>query len=75
MPALVECHSSLEYAGRPTALYWQGRRLEVAEVEAQWRTPEGKHFRVRAADGQRFELWYVEASDEWKIQQGDLSTE
>ena len=69
MPDLVECHSGSEYAERPTALWWDGQRLEVAEVEARWRIPGGKKFRVRTTDGQVFELLYVELYDEWRIHQ------
>jgi hypothetical protein len=67
MPDLVECHSGSEYGERPTALHWNGQRLEVAEVEARWRIPGGKKFRVRTSDGQVFELLYVELFDEWRI--------
>ena len=69
MGAIVECRSEHEYAERPVALTWQGRRLEVAEILARWRTPGEKRFRVRTADGQVFELTYVEVSDEWRIHQ------
>ena len=69
MSALVECHSGLEYAERPTALWWQGERLEVEAVEAEWRTPGGKQFRVRTTGGQVFELVYVELYDEWRVYQ------
>jgi len=69
MPDLVECYSGLEYAERPTALWWKGQRLEVEEVEAQWRISGGKKFRVRTAEGQVFELLYVELYDEWRIHQ------
>ncbi len=69
MLKLVECHSGLEYAGRPTALWWQGERLEVEAVEAEWRTPEGKRFRVRTTGGRVFELVYVELHDEWRVYQ------
>jgi hypothetical protein len=69
MPDLVECYSGLEYAERPTALWWKGQRLEVEEVEAQWRISGGKKFRVRTPDGQVFELLYVELYDEWRIHQ------
>jgi hypothetical protein len=67
MPELVECHSGYEYAERPTAVWWQGDRLEVAAVEAQWRISGGKKFRVRAVNGQVFELLYVELYDEWRV--------
>lgn len=63
----VECHSGYAYAERPTALHWQGQRLEITEIEAQWRTPEGRWFRVRAANDHRFELFYNEKDDGWKI--------
>lgn len=63
----VECHSGYEYAERPVALHWEGERLEIAQVEAQWSIPGGKKFRVRTAGGQRFELFYGELYDEWRI--------
>lgn len=69
MSDLVECHSGSEYAERPTAVHWQGQRLGVAEVEARWRIPGGRKFRVRTVDGQVFELLYVELYDEWRIHQ------
>ena len=63
----VECHSGYEYAQRPTALHWLGARLEVEAVEAEWRIPGGKRFRVRTPDGQVFELIYGDLFDEWRI--------
>jgi hypothetical protein len=69
MPDIVECHSGYEYAERPTALIWKGQRLEVEEIEARWRIPGGKKFRVRTTDGQVFELLYAELYDEWRIHQ------
>ena len=67
MPELVECHSGYEYAERPTAVWWQGQRLAVAELEAQGRISGGKKFRVRTVNGQVFELLYVELYDEWRV--------
>ncbi len=64
---LVECHSEYEYAQRPTALRWEGQRLEVAAIEAEWRIPGGHCFRVQTKDGQKFELFYGELYDEWRI--------
>jgi hypothetical protein len=64
----VECRSDSEYADRPLALTWQGRRLEVAEILASWRGPGEKGFRVKTTDGQAFELAYRELPDEWHIQ-------
>ena len=64
----VECRSDTDYADRPLALTWQGRRLEFAEIVASWRGPGEKGFRVKTTDGQAFELAYRELPDEWHIQ-------
>jgi putative sterol carrier protein len=67
MGELVECHSGFIYADRPVALTWEGQRLEIIRILAEWRTPENKHFRVRTTDGREFELAYSLAMDEWQI--------
>lgn len=64
---MVECHSGYEYAQRPVALYWEGQRLEIEQIEGQWRTPSGKRFRVCTLDGRMFELFYDEQHDNWRI--------
>jgi hypothetical protein len=64
---LVECHSGYEYAERPIALHWEGERLEIAAIEAEWRIPGGHCFRVRTRDERVFELFYGELYDEWRI--------
>ena len=69
MSELVECHSGFTYAEKPVALTWEGRRLEILAITAQWRSPEARHFRVRTASGQEFELSYREAANEWQITQ------
>jgi len=63
----VECHSGYEYAERPTALVLDGQRFEIDVVEDRWRIPGGKCFRVKLTDGRRFELFYGELYDEWRI--------
>jgi hypothetical protein len=65
---LVECRSDTEYAERPVIVHWQQQRLEIVEILSRWRTPEGKRFRVRTEDDQRFELAYNPVTDQWKIQ-------
>ena len=67
MSERVECHSGYRYAERPAALWWEEQRLEITEVETQWRSPGGPSFRVRVQDGRRFELFYGEHEDEWRI--------
>lgn len=64
---LVECHSGFEYAERPVAVHWQGQRLEIDRIQAQWRLPGGKCFRVHTPGDQVFELFYDELYDEWRI--------
>ena len=65
----VACYSGGEYAERPQALLWQGRWLEIAEIEDRWLTPAGKGFRVRTEDSQVFELFYDMATYAWSIAQ------
>lgn len=69
MDESVECRSDFEYAQQPLAFYWQGQRLQVSQILAAWRTPQGKRFYVSTDDGQRFELVYDEANDQWTILQ------
>lgn len=66
--ARVECYSGHQYAERPVAFYWQGQRLEVQSVQATWRIPEGRRFRVRTVGDQVFELVYLEDSGQWQVQ-------
>ncbi|HEX9011957.1 MAG TPA: hypothetical protein VF813_00520 [Anaerolineaceae bacterium] len=63
----MECRSGYEYAERPVALHWEGRRLEIERIEAEWRLPGGKRFRVRTRDGHLFDLFYEELADGWRI--------
>lgn len=69
MPDLVECRSDDQYAQRPTAIYWDGVRLAVDTVLAEWRTPEDKGFRVLTKDFRVFDVFFNQAQDRWKIQE------
>jgi hypothetical protein len=68
METSVECYASTRYPERPRAFLWEGERLEVVEVERQWRTPTGPAFRVRTVEGRTFTLAYDEAADTWDVQ-------
>jgi hypothetical protein len=68
MPESVECHSGYTYGERPVAFLWEGARIEVAEVLAHWRSPEGRQFRVRTTDSRLFKLVYREHASEWSIE-------
>jgi len=52
----VECHSGYEYPQRPMAISWNGMQHQVKLIIAEWRTPEGRFFRVESMDGNLFEL-------------------
>lgn len=67
MNAQVFCRSSSEYAEQPTALVWEGNRLEINEIVSRGRVPEGKIFRVRTDDERIFDLNYDQLRDEWQI--------
>lgn len=69
MSDLVKCRSEHTYAQHPVAFAWEGERLEVESVEAQWQTPGVKHFRVRTAEKGTFELAYNLEEDQWQIHQ------
>lgn len=64
--ARVMCHSGSAYGERPLAFDWEGQRLDVEAVVAQWRAP-GERVFVVSADQWRFELIYNEAQDAWRI--------
>jgi len=63
----VECYSGYAYPERPTAMGWRGERLVIEQVEQQWRSTTGWHFRVRTTTGSVFELQYSAPDDHWQI--------
>ena len=69
MSDVVECHSEHEYAEKPTALLWEGKRLEIKKILEEWLGPGEKCFRVETEDEQDFLLIYQIASDQWQIEQ------
>jgi hypothetical protein len=69
LSARVECHSGSGYAERPLALHFEGKRLEIEAVVAQWRAPSERFFVVRTAGGRRFEVIYNEAQDAWRMKE------
>lgn len=65
-PLKVECYAGSCYPERPRAVEWQGKRLLIESIEAQWRTPQGLFFRVCTADGIRLQLTYLAGQDCWQ---------
>ena len=50
---------------RPQWIERDGARIDVVEIESQWREEERLGFRVRLADGARVLLYYVPELDLW----------
>jgi hypothetical protein len=67
MVAVVECHSGYTFPQRPKAIRKDNERLEIEVIETEWRSPQGKFFRVKTIDGSIFVLFYDEANDNWQI--------
>lgn len=67
MPDLVECRSDHQYAQRPTAVYWDGERLPVQVILAEWEEPDGKGFRVLSDNLIAFDLFYNYEHDSWEV--------
>ncbi|NPA92537.1 MAG: hypothetical protein GXO56_02520 [Chloroflexi bacterium] len=65
----VWCRAESRYAERPTAFVWQGRRIAVQHILAQWREPSGPVFRVVGNDDRVYVLQYDEALDVWQMVQ------
>lgn len=66
-PVKIECHSGYTYPERPTAIVMDVRRLEIAQIISEARSPSGKHFRVKTADVRELDLEYFVEKDEWII--------
>ena len=67
MDVVVECHSGYTFPQRPKAIHKDNVRLEIEVIETEWRSPQGKFFRVKTIDGSIFVLFYDESSDNWQI--------
>jgi hypothetical protein len=65
----VECRSDHDYIGHPLAFFWQDKRLLVAQVLVQNRTPTGYSFQVRNKEFGIFELDYDTNTHEWSVHQ------
>jgi hypothetical protein len=65
----VEAYAGASYPERPTAVWWQGQRLDVTQVLRSWRTPDGLHFLVEIAEIGRAELIYQD-EDGWRMEVG-----
>ncbi|RME07180.1 MAG: hypothetical protein D6803_04585 [Anaerolineae bacterium] len=64
----VECRAEYTYPQRPVAVWLDERRIEVAEVLREWRSPEGRAFEVLLDDGRQLRLVYREDVHSWSVQ-------
>lgn len=64
----VACLSGGAYADRPVAVRWDEQWVRIETIIERWRTPQGKGFRVRADEGQIFNLFYDEPHDSWRVE-------
>lgn len=61
----VGAYAGASYPERPRWVERDGSRIDVIEVESQWREEERLGFRVRLADGSSLVLYYVPELDLW----------
>ena len=61
----VEALAGQRYPDRPLWVELDGRRIEVAGVDSEWREEDRLGFRVTLRDGKRMLLYYVPSEDLW----------
>ena len=64
----VECYAGAEYPERPRSFEWKGKRLEIAQITAQWKSPLGNIFQVLTTEQEVFELFFNQETDSWTIE-------
>jgi hypothetical protein len=73
----VGAYAGALYPERPLWVERDGIRVDVEDVESQWREQERIGFRVRLADGSHALLYYVPEIDLWSgviSAAGDVAT-
>jgi hypothetical protein len=61
----VGCYAGHRYPERPEWVEMEGKRLEVASVDSEWREEERLGYRVTLDDGRRLLLYYLPGEDLW----------
>ena len=61
----VGCYAGHRYPERPQWVEVEGKRVEVASLESEWREEERLGYRVTLRDGKRMLLYYVPNDDRW----------
>ncbi|HEY6384371.1 MAG TPA: hypothetical protein VIX91_01675 [Candidatus Acidoferrum sp.] len=63
----VEFYSGHKAEERPVRILFEGRTLEITEVEDRWYSPGATYFRVLADSGDRYVLRRDEGQDVWSL--------
>ena len=63
----VECYSGYKGDERPVRIVFEGKTLEIAEVEDRWYSPGSTYFRVLVEGGERYVLRRDDAQDVWTL--------
>jgi hypothetical protein len=63
----VECYSGHKAEERPVRILFEGRTLEIAELEDRWYSPGATYFRVLIESGDRYVLRHDDAQDVWSL--------
>jgi len=66
----IECKAGYSACDYPMAVFLQGQRREVQAILAEWRDPQGKHYRLLLEGGQHVQLHFLEEND-WQIQMAE----
>lgn len=61
----VGAYAGQRFPERPLWVEFDGRRLDVASIETEWREEERLGWLVKLGDGRRLLLYYVPNEDLW----------
>ena len=63
----VEFYSGHKAEERPMRILFEGRTVEITDVEDRWYSPGATYFRVLAESGDRYVLRRDDAQDVWSL--------
>jgi hypothetical protein len=63
----VKFYSGHKAEERPVRILFEGRTLEITDVEDRWYSPGATYFRVLADSGDRYVLRRDEGQDVWSL--------
>ena len=63
----VECHAGHRGEATPRRVWFEGRPVELVEVQDAWLAPDHRYFKMRGADGAAYILRHDERSGLWQL--------